>query len=231
MDSPPAVAAFFAGMVSFLSPCVLPLVPAYLAMLSSTAGGSSGLAQQARRSAVLSSAALFVLGFSLVFIALGAAASGLGALLATHHALLRTLSGVFLMLFGVLMLIQPSWSVGKLHVPLARLGVWGAPLLGMAFAFGWTPCIGPVLGSVLVLAASAASLTNGVFLLAVYSSGLAVPFLLVALGVVKVWRTGQWSLWLMRVSGVVLVLFGLLLLTNRVTAISGYLNRFVPALG
>lgn len=175
--------AFVAGLVSFLSPCVLPLVPAYLAYLT-----GHGLpravpdAAGSRSRSVILLGTAFVLGFTLVFVALGVTAGGLGSLLRDHLPLLRRLGGVVVILFGLHMagLLRLLILDGQRRIqpPPPDGSPWRALVLGATFSAGWTPCIGPVLASVLVLAGSRASLKEGIGLLAAYSGGLALPFLL-----------------------------------------------------
>lgn len=222
--------AFFAGVLSFLSPCVLPLVPTYLAYV----GGSA----IAKRTLVLRNAALFVSGFSLVFVALGASASALGSVLRDYQTGLTTVGGVLVIAFGLVML-------GVIRLPFlyrdTRRQVsattdtqrpWGAVLLGMAFAFGWTPCIGPVLGAILAAAGAAGTLSAGVGLLAAYAAGLAVPFLVAALALEPFLRVskrlGPWLPWIERAAGALLLVVGVLMVTGIFTRLNGVLIRWTP---
>jgi cytochrome c-type biogenesis protein len=207
--------AFAAGLVSITSPCSLPLLPGYLGYLT-------GSATAERRRTVLA-AVLFVAGFSLVFVALGATASVLGSLLLTYRLPLARAAGVLILAMGVVLLLE-----GRVGL-LSRGGDWSrrfeggrlttAPALGAAFGITWTPCIGPVLGAILALAGTTASLGEGVALLAAYSLGLAVPFVLLSLSVnhVRAWlrRIGRGTAALQAASGVLLVAMGVLLLTDR----------------
>lgn len=211
--------AFVAGVISVTSPCCLPLLPGYLGYLA----GLSASELAAGRQRTLSTAALFVAGFSLVFIALGATASELGALLLSYRLPLAQVAGVFILVMGLLLLLE-----GRLGL-LSRGGdwsrwfaggrLWTAPLLGAAFAITWTPCIGPVLGAVLTLAGLTADLTRGVVLLAAYSLGLGLPFLALALSLnrVRAWLRGlgRGTAALQWVSGLLLVAMGVLLVTDR----------------
>lgn len=217
--APSIAVAFLAGLISFLSPCVLPLVPSYLGVI----GGAR---------APLLRALGFILGFGLVFIALGATASSLGALLAPHKILLGRLAGVLIIFFGLVML-------GAVRLPflmrdtraLADAGGYGPVALGAAFAFGWSPCLGPALGSILGLAASSASLATGVGLLAVYTLGLAVPFLLAALlwHRVNLRRLNRYAGMFERVGGAVLVAVGLLMMTGQFTRLASFFYEVMPA--
>ncbi len=221
--------AFVAGVLSFLSPCVLPLVPSYLAYV----GGSA----EAKRAVLIRNALAFVLGFSLVFIALGAGASALGSLLRTNQRALTLGGGVLVILFGLVMLgvIKLPWLYrdtrmqysGETRTP------FGAVLLGMAFAAGWTPCIGPILGAILTMASAAGTLSAGVGLLAVYALGLAVPFLAAALLLDPFMRFSRrfrrFLPWVERVAGALLLVAGVLMVTGLYTVLNGYLINITPA--
>ncbi|HNQ99022.1 MAG TPA: cytochrome c biogenesis protein CcdA [Trueperaceae bacterium] len=221
--------AFAAGVLSFLSPCVLPLVPSYLAYV----GGSA----EAKRAVLLRNALAFVLGFSLVFIALGAGASALGSLLRANQRALTLGGGVLVILFGLVMLgvIKLPWLYrdtrmqysGETRTP------FGAVLLGMAFAAGWTPCIGPILGAILTMASAAGTLSAGVGLLAVYALGLAVPFLAAALLLDPFMRFSRrfrrFLPWVERVAGALLLVAGVLMVTGLYTVLNGYLINITPA--
>ncbi|MBZ9751657.1 cytochrome c biogenesis CcdA family protein [Deinococcus sp. HMF7604] len=218
MVAPTLTVAFLAGLVSFLSPCVLPLVPSYLGVL----GGERAPWRRALG---------FILGFGLVFIALGATASSLGALIAPHKALLGQLSALLILFFGLVML-------GAVRLPLlmrdtralANAGGYGPVALGAAFAFGWSPCLGPTLGSVLGLAASSASLGSGVGLLAAYTLGLSVPFLLAALlwHRVNLRRMNRYAGIFERVGGALLVAVGLLMLSGQFTRLATFFYSVMP---
>jgi cytochrome c-type biogenesis protein len=222
--------AFAAGLLSFLSPCVLPLVPTYLAYI----GGSGA----AKRALLLRNALLFVLGFSLVFIAMGASASALGAVLRDYRAELMTVGGLIVIAFGLVMLgvIRLPFLYRDTRRPLGEEAQpqtpWGAVALGSAFGFAWTPCIGPVLGGILTIAGASGTLTTGVGLLAVYSLGLAIPFLLAAVAIdpfLRVTRGLRPHLrWIERLAGVLLIVVGLLMVTGTFTTINTVLLRFTP---
>ncbi len=213
------VVAFGAGLVSITSPCCLPLLPGYLGYLT----GLSASELRVDRRRTVSAAALFVAGFSLVFMALGATASELGALVLAYRLPLAQVAGVFILAMGLLLVLE-----GRLGL-LSRGGdwsrwfaggrLWTAPLLGAAFAITWTPCIGPVLGAILTLAGSTGDLTRGVVLLAAYSLGLGLPFLALALSLHRVrgWLRGlgRGAVALQGMSGLLLVAMGILLVTDR----------------
>lgn len=227
------VAAFAAGAVSFLSPCVLPLVPGYV---SYVAGQSAAGERDSLRTLGLS--LCFVLGFTTVFVAFGAGASALGFALLAHRETLNLASGLLVILFGLFTagLLRPAWLQRELrwHGDPPGRGPVAAYLLGTAFAFGWTPCIGPVLGAILAVTASSAS-GKGVALLTVYSLGLGVPFVAAALflsGFVARLRTLRWfGRALQLVGGGVMVAMGLLMVTDRMTDVASLIMETFPALG
>lgn len=183
-------AAFGAGVVSFLSPCVLPLIPGYLSFLGSQVTGRTAGDMPSPRE-VLVPAALFVLGFSIVFVALGASASALGALLAPYRVLLGRISGVIVFVFGFLLLdvVKVPWAAREYRFDPAAArgkGRWTAMMVGAAFGFGWTPCVGPILGSILAVAARGGDVAGASGLLLAYSLGLGVPFMLAAVALGRI---------------------------------------------
>jgi cytochrome c-type biogenesis protein len=234
---PAMVVALLAGLLSFLSPCVLPIVPPYLAYMGGVSVGELAEAREARRRALLA-AACFVLGLSTVFLLLGAAASAAGRALLQYQGWFVTLAGVMIMLFG-------AHFLGVLRLPFlareARIdagdqggSALGAYVLGLAFAFGWTPCLGPILGTILGLAATEADVVRGMALLATYALGLGIPFLLVAaffphLGSLMIAMRRNLG-WIERASGLLLWTVGLLMLTGQFTAFSWWLLETFPAL-
>ena len=232
------LAAFLPGLVSFLSPCVLPLVPGYVSFLT----GHSIETKQARQGVRLSSLFLglcFVLGFSAVFVALGATATALSRLLLSYKFEANIVGGVIVSLFGLFMigLVSVPWMRRDTRLPGPVRG--GRPLsaflLGLAFGFGWTPCIGPVLGGILTVAAVAETAPSGALLLAVYAAGLGVPFLLSAMFIDvfvrhrlgKVARLGRR---LQVAAGVVMAIFGVLMMTGTTSTMSYWLLQNVPIL-
>ncbi len=184
----PIVTALIAGLVSFLSPCVLPLVPPYLVFLAGTSlerFADKEPEPRVKRETVLA-AALFVLGFSTVFVSLGASASVIGSLIRAYSGPLATIAGIVIIVMGLHFL--GITQIGLLHrqkrMEVAKpVGLWGAYVMGLAFAFGWTPCIGPILAAILAVAASEQTVSKGAGLLAVYSLGLGIPFLIAAFAI------------------------------------------------
>jgi cytochrome c-type biogenesis protein len=224
--------AFTAGLLSFLSPCVLPLVPSYIGFLT----GMSLPEMSGRRRVAVVHALLFVLGFSLVFVLLGASATALGRALNYYQVWLQRIGGALIIAFGLVCLgvIKAGFlrQERRVQVKQKPVGYLGSALVGMAFGAGWTPCIGPVLGAILGLAATAQDLARGMLLLAAYSAGLAVPFLVaaVALDSFLGWFQGfrRYLPWVMRVSGILLIFVGVLLVTGEFTRLAGWLQQFTP---
>lgn len=234
------LAALLAGLVSFLSPCVLPLVPPYLVYLAGTSleqFADDDPKTGSMRDTVLA-AFLFVCGFSTVFVALGASASVFGALIRAYSAELAIVAGVAIMVMGLHFL--GLFRIDLLHrqkrMEIVRpVGMWGAYAMGLAFAFGWTPCIGPILAAILAVAASEQTVTKGAGLLAVYSLGLGIPFVLAALAIEPfakfLARFRRHLIHMERVMGGLLVLTGIAFLTGFVTRASFWLLEAFPALG
>ncbi|MEN8376216.1 MAG: cytochrome c biogenesis protein CcdA [Gemmatimonadota bacterium] len=231
--------AFLAGLLSFLSPCVLPLIPSYASFI--TGMSLDELTDSAGRTAhdrgrLFLHGALFVLGFSAVFIALGASATALGAAFQQSSLWIERLGGVLLVLFGLVLMgiLRVPGASRDLRVHLADkpAGYAGTALVGVAFGAGWTPCIGPVLGGILTLAAATASVAEGTALLAVYSAGLAIPFVIATIALDKFLavfaRFRGWLPWVNRVAGVLLVTVGLLLLTGKFTVLSALFASWTP---
>ena len=230
--------AFVAGVVSFLSPCVLPLVPGYISMLSGAtieelkADVGGELVGRILRNSVA-----FVIGFSVVFIILGASATWVGKFLLAQRTTFNIVAGIIIIVFGLhltgLIKIPFLYREARMDTGAPRRGLLGSFVLGFAFAFGWTPCIGPILTAILSLAAIRETVFQGMFLLAVYSAGLAIPFLLTGLGLsqfMKFYGGFRKHLRVVEViSGVLLIGIGVLMAFNKFTVLSGYfgfLNRF-----
>ena len=234
---PAAFVALSAGLLSFLSPCVLPIVPPYLAYMGGVSvSDMSGQATARRR--VLMAAVFFVLGLSTVFLLLGFGASAMGRALLQYQDMLTKVAGVLIMIFG-------AHFVGVYRIGFmdreARLdtgdsggSVFGAYILGLAFAFGWTPCLGPILGAILGIAASGGDLARGTGLLAAYAVGLGLPFLLVAAFFPRLKRVMDWMKRHMgrieKISGLLLWTVGLMMLTNQFSAFAFWLLETFPAL-
>jgi cytochrome c-type biogenesis protein len=222
--------AFFAGLVSFLSPCVLPLVPGYISFMS---GLSLEELQAGRRGKAGLASIGFVLGFSLVFTALGATASAIGGLLAVHAAWLTKVAGVVIILFGLHTagILPIKWLYYQKRADASRLppGFGGACVMGMAFAFGWTPCIGPILAGILALAATQESVYRGMGLLLVYSLGLGLPFLITGFAInlflAFFANYKRHIVWGERAAGALLVGVGILILQNKLTWLIGLLPQ------
>ena len=238
------LAAFVAGILSFISPCVLPLIPGYLSFVSGVTldemrgtGTTNVAPANVRRRAVIMSLA-FVLGFSLVFISLGASATALGTLLMDHLSLLGKIAGVVIILFGLHMMgvlkIGLLYSEKRMQTSAKPAGFFGAMLVGIAFAFGWTPCIGPILSAILVVASTQETVGQGVQLLAVYSAGLGVPFIATSLAINKFLaasaRIRRHYHAIEVVSGVFMIVVGILIFTNKFTIIAQFLTPYLPTL-
>jgi cytochrome c-type biogenesis protein len=224
--------ALAAGVLSFLSPCVLPLIPSYVGFLT----GMSAEELEGRRGTALLHALWFVAGFSFIFVLLGASASALGGLLREHQVWIGRGGGILVILFALYLLgvLRPRFLLQerRLHLGTKPLGYLGSGAVGLAFGAAWTPCVGPILGAILTLAAARASVGQGMALLGVYALGLAVPFLLTAVALERFlgWfqRFRPYLGWVERVSGAVLLALGLLLVTDRFTLLAGYLQGLTP---
>ena len=234
---PLPLAAFLAGILSFLSPCVLPLVPGYVSLISGATVEDLRSDERHLLGTVMLHSLTFILGFSVVFIALGAVATSIGQLANEYHNLLAKIAGVIVIVFGLhltgLLKIKALYADKRLHEVKGGSSALGSFAVGFAFAFGWTPCIGPILATILVFAGAEETVLKGVLLLAVYSLGLAVPFLLTSLGVDRFLgfytRFRRHLHTVEVVSGVLLIAVGVLIFMNNLKLLSGYLsflNRF-----
>ena len=225
--------AFVGGLLSFLSPCVLPLVPSYLGFVT----GLTFDEMSGRRRIAMVHAALFVLGFTLIFLLFGASATALGRVLKHYEEWIQRVGGALIVLFGLYCLGVLRLGFldreARVHLDRKPLGYLGSVLVGMAFAAGWTPCIGPILGGILGLAATEEQLGRGMVLLASYSLGLAVPFLAAAFAVETFldWfqRFRKHLRWIQRISGLLLLLVGILLMTGQFTRLAAWLQSLTPA--
>lgn len=234
------LAAFAAGAISFLSPCVLPLVPGYVSYVTGTTLRSTETRGQAETSyAALALSMLFVLGFGTVFVALGASATALGQLLLQYRYETNIIGGAIITAFGLFMtgVLNLPWLKRDFrfhgYIPGGRPA--GAYVLGLAFAFGWTPCIGPILGAILTASAASATMGQGIALLTVYAAGLGLPFLLAAAFTESLTRRirtiGRLGRRLYQLAGVVMIIMGIAMITGQLTAFSYWLLEAIPALG
>ncbi|HEU4629298.1 MAG TPA: cytochrome c biogenesis protein CcdA [Gemmatimonadaceae bacterium] len=224
--------AFTAGLLSFLSPCVLPLVPSYVTFIT---GLSLEDVQRTRRTALVH-ALLFILGFTLIFLALGAGATALGSVLRAYRDWISRIGGLLVIVFGLYLLgvfdLAAFSRERRVHLADKPVGYLGTVLVGITFGAGWTPCIGPILGSILTYTASSADLARGLELLTAYSLGLAVPFLLSAVLVQQFLnvfaRLKRQLVWITRISGALMVVVGLLRVTSYFTILASYLQALTP---
>lgn len=224
--------SFTAGLLSFLSPCVLPLIPSYVSFIT---GLTFDDVQRSRRITALHSV-LFIGGFTIVFLALGATATALGQTMFRNRDWVGRIGGILVIVLGLYLL--GAFNIGmfarerRIHFANKPVGYLGTLLVGMAFAAGWTPCIGPILGAVLTYTASAADFNRGLLLLGAYSLGLAVPFLVAALmidrfvGFFQRYRGAM--VWMSRASGVLLIAVGVLMVTGSMTVLSAWLQELTP---
>ena len=224
--------AFSAGLLSFLSPCVLPLIPSYVTFIT---GMSLEEMQRARRATLIHSL-LFIAGFTLIFLALGATATVFGRVLLVYRDWISRIGGVLIILFGLYLLgvFNFAWLARerRIHVADKPMGYLGTVLVGIAFGAGWTPCIGPMLGSILILTSSKAELSKGLLLLFTYSLGLAIPFLVASLTLshflTAYSRARKHLVLVNRIGGVLLIIVGLLLVTDYFTILASYLQALTP---
>ena len=242
VENPTFLAAFAAGVLSFISPCVLPLIPGYLSYISGLTldemqgTGESAITLGAARRRVLVASIFFILGFSFVFICFGAAASVLGQYMLERQRLLAKIAAVIVIVFGLhtMGVLRIGWLYSEKRVQVQKkpTSLFGAFFVGLAFAFGWTPCIGPILAGILAIAGTQETVGQGVRLLAVYSAGLGLPFLLTALAINQfftVFKKIRKHYHLIEiVSGLLLVLIGVLIFTNRFTLIAKWLTPYLP---
>lgn len=224
--------AFSAGLLSFLSPCVLPLIPAYVSYLT----GSSIENLNDRRSKVITlyRSFGFVLGFSIIFVFMGASITSIGKLLISHQIIFKKLGGILIVIFGLhttgIFKIRLFYHEKRFISFDSIHGKFSSVLMGMAFAAGWTPCIGPILSSILIYATSMETLSKGILLLVIYSLGLAVPFILTALAIGSFSKQfKKFSKYLPTVSilsGILMIIMGIMIFTNKMNALSRYFNFF-----
>jgi cytochrome c-type biogenesis protein len=233
------VAAFGGGVISFVSPCVLPVVPGYLSMVTGVDFYSS--AETHRTGRIVRETGLFIAGFGLVFVLLGLTATTVGSSLSHHLVLLTRISGAVVLAMAVFLagslIGKAPWLYreARFHPDLSRFGPFAAPIAGIAFGFGWTPCIGPILGSILAFAATSKGVGEGAGLLAAYAAGLGVPFLIVGVAFNKATGAITWfrkrSTAIMLVSVTLLGLFGVLLVADRLTWVTTELTALMRSIG
>jgi cytochrome c-type biogenesis protein len=238
LENVSVLTAFLFGIISFISPCVLPIVPGYLSFISGYSFDE--MANSARSDLfkkVTLNSLLFVLGFSVVFVALGASATAIGHFLLQKLILFTRIAGVIIIVFGLHMVglfrikflnYEKKFHTGK------KIGTFGSFVAGLAFAFGWTPCIGPVLAAILAIAAQEDTIGKGIVLLSVYSLGLGIPFLLTSLSINAFLgffrRFNKYIRWVEVAGGVLLIVVGILIMTNNLTVLSGYFAKWFPFL-
>ncbi|MCI0183740.1 MAG: sulfite exporter TauE/SafE family protein [Acidibacillus sp.] len=225
--------AFLAGLASFVSPCTLPLYPSYISYISGISydRNNAGLVTSAVRTKALTHALFFVLGFSVIFVALGASANLLGILFAQYRSLFSEIGGVIVIVMGLILLgwikLDVFMREAKWHAKSKPAGYLGAFVIGISFSAGWTPCIGPILASVIAIAAT--SQVNGMVLMFAYALGFAIPFLVLAYTLGSVRWLQRYSEPISRVGGAVLVLMGMLLITHRLETLTSWMTRIFGA--
>ena len=230
------MAAFLAGFLSFVSPCVLPLVPSYLMYITGLSLDklTDSAERRRERTTIVVNSVLFIAGFSLVFIAFGASASLIGEMLTDHQQLIRTVGGVFIILFGLYVMgivkLRFLMTEKRIHLRTRPAGYAGSLLIGATFAAGWTPCVGPVLGTMLMYASTTDTLADGVTLLTFYSLGLGMPFFAAAMGVDRFLAHSRQVRAYMgvasTVSGVFLIVFGLMIYSDSLALLTAFFERY-----
>ena len=232
------LAAFAAGFLSFVSPCVLPLIPGYISFVSgvSVEEMRSGTPATTSRMQIFLTSLAFVIGFSIVFVSLGASATAIGKFMFARLPLLSKIAGVILIIFGLhtmgVFRLAFLETEKRVHSQRKPAGPLGAMLVGIAFAFGWTPCIGPILGGILAIAGSKNTVGEGILLLAVYSLGLGIPFLLTSLAINQFFgaakKIRRYYHGIELASGALLIVIGVLIITGQLTIITRYLQPYLP---
>jgi cytochrome c-type biogenesis protein len=230
--------AFIFGLLSFISPCVLPIIPGYISFISGKSlSDMTGNDAEAKRSIIINTL-MFIFGFTVIFVLMGAAATSIGQFLNENLTLISKIAGVIIVIFGLHMI--GIFKLGflnyekRFHLQDKKLGILGSFTVGSAFAFGWTPCIGPILAGILAIASQQETVMQGIVLLFVYSLGLGIPFFLTALSINKFFSVfnniKKHFHTIEVVGGVMLVIVGLLMITNYLTIIASYLSRWFPFL-
>lgn len=233
-----ALVALAAGFLSFVSPCVLPLVPSYMVFVTGLSFDQLEHETKAIRKTALRHSLAFVGGFAAVFVAMGASATLLGALISEYQVVLMRIGGLVIIVFGLYLVgafrLVALESEKRLHLAHKPEGLLGSALVGVTFALGWTPCIGPILGSILVLASTAGSVFTGVYLLAAYAVGLGIPFLIAGYAfpqfIARARSLNRYLNVFSKVSGALLIVIGLLMVTNLFARMTGYINTVVPTI-
>ncbi|MDD3927338.1 MAG: cytochrome c biogenesis protein CcdA [bacterium] len=237
-DNLTLVLAFLGGVVSFLSPCVLPLIPGYLSFITGLSAAELERGGSTVWRASLAPSMLFVLGFSAIFISLGASVSTIGKWLLVNQPLLTRAGGLLVILLGLFVIgwlrLSPLYREKRFHLDKMPLGIWGAPLAGAAFAFGWTPCVGPILSAILLKAGTVETAGQGMLMLSAYSLGLGIPFVVSALLFslfmgFSGWIKRRYTL-VTYISGGLLILMGVLMLMDKMTRFSGFVQGLLPGL-
>lgn len=232
-----AFVALAAGFLSFVSPCVLPLVPSYMVFVTGLSFDQLEHESKAIRRVAFKHSLAFVGGFALVFVAMGASATALGALISEYQMVLMRIGGLVIVVFGLYLAgafkLMALESEKRIHLAHKPHGLLGSGVVGVTFALGWTPCIGPILGSILVMASTAGSVATGIYLLAAYALGLGIPFLIAGLAfpqfVARMRSVNRYLNVFSKVSGVLLIIIGVLMMTNLFARFTGYVNTVVPS--
>lgn len=230
MNNISLILAFSAGLISFLSPCVLPLVPAYISYITGTTIGNTN--NKKSNLYVLYKSLGFVIGFSIIFIIMGASITSLGKVFIKNQSIFRRLSGILILVFGLhitgILKIKLFYREKRFLSFKDSSSPLGSIFMGMAFAAGWTPCVGPILSSILLYASNMETISKGIILLVFYSLGLAVPFILTALAIdklsLKIRNLGKYLNLISIISGILMIVMGILIFTNKISILSQYLN-------
>ena len=222
-------AAFIAGLLSFFSPCILPLIPAYFTFITGLSVDELTCDSKKTRQKVVLATFAYVCGFSFIFILMGASASFMGGVISRYSDVIRSTGGIIILVFGFHLLgiinIKGLNFEKKIHLSEKPLHLFGTFIIGMAFGAGWSPCIGPMLGSILILAGTQTTVTKGILLLTAYSAGLALPFIVISFFISKIFeimkRATKFIIYVNRVSGFLLIIVGILLITDKFTILAG----------